>query len=1583
MNIYSNAFNFSHYLTSDVDERTGQYLSNVHLATIYPEGPIANNRELKLSFSTLKTTDSGYGIGWTITNTTFDSVTSQLSLMSGESFKTEALPPINSYLNIKDRKLKDLAVKRYNADTLHVLYKDGVVEVLQRPRPTDPFKISNIIFENGEQFLFQYNNMGLLTKVLNQSSDVEVLSIEYSLGRISICDNLRDNGRIARAYFIHINGQLTKVSIPVDKNQNIVNPNTLPGYLFRYQSFRNGLIGISNMSNPMGGEDVISYRENGHAYANNTFIPNVIQIVNRTNGSSNISTRQFTYSTQNFTGFPFSGGFRDSQDNIYLIRNDYAYSTISQIKDNSDNVLKTKEVIFNRFHLKIIEIVEEKGSKVTVKYSYNDVDGILFNDQPANFQLLKNINKTYSNSISSDSREEDTHFVYDDFGNELSRTEYSGIRYEYDYYPVGGIPYVCPAEPEGLFQRFLREERVYPTQGKNHVKVTQHVYLSILNFNKTKNYILPASSISSGDLNSNYAYVEDYSNIALHGRIKNHSISLNKYTTSTQFRYSLSHGCLTENRKIIGYDNSYLTSNRTFSLSNRLETEITGEDSLKLVFNYDINGRILSEVTSPGTPNQASRQYEYHDFSLGNLAALVMSDAQGGKYITRYDGIGRKVSSSILNDDKELLLRRFEYDCLGRLISEVAHDYLNQHRLELKTFYSYDSWGEIERVTQPDGSTLIIAYDPILQIQTEGIEGIHYQRKYLNKFDKVERIHQVDSNGFESVLVNRTFDGVGRCISEIDIDGNYKNHEYDSFDRVVLDKFIPADGTTARIIEIDFIPQSIETIKTTIKVNGIVVGNRKYDGVGRLVSQSRGSSKESKWSYFNDSLKVDSSISPRGIIHNYQYNKHIGTLEEITVSNITSSKFDFDAITGNLVSARNREFSRELEFDYFGYLSKDTLLFDDANRIDSYQYSPAGRQITMNSTFNDEENYSYDEAGRIRNRTIGDFSFSIDYDEFNRVCYIDASSLDDNLTTTVSYNESGRECMRTFECNGKLLQTIDIEYYRNGLISSKKITNGQGGEIIDEKYIYDAYHRLITYVCSGPEHPKDLRGRSIINQQFRYDALNNITAVTNVFTDGTEGVATRLFNGYDPTQLTEIRHTNPKETRILTFDASGNLLSDGHNKYHYDDLERLINVTQSNANISLFQYDAEGRQIKQSTNRDSVSFHYSHNQIIGASHEKKVSRFIRQDESVLARITNTSGVEFYISDSAASIRGVLGLSQDVSQTHYSPYGISIIDPNTLDKSLLNGSIPGFNGEKLDPINHLYHLGNGRRVYSPELMIFLSPDPLSPFSLAGINSYSYCSGDPINFKDPSGLAQRPGWLAWLLIGLGAVLTAVTFGTALKGVLAAGATLAGVLGVTSGGLGIVSSTLAITGAAIAEVDASTGWDRSSTIDNLSAASLTFGVLSFIAGLGSVGATTRAAYLKASKPKLLMAAGTGEDQVRIYGIIPKSYAIQKSLLKGSMELINYDHSKNLFARATGTVVGVASLIDSIYNIASTSHGVTTNSNSYAITQGDDDLNNLFSSIASTTKGILASAHDYYEKFDEVNIRIRSSAIKDAYDK
>ncbi|WP_418949153.1 MULTISPECIES: RHS repeat-associated core domain-containing protein [Pseudomonas] len=79
---------------------------------------------------------------------------------------------------------------------------------------------------------------------------------------------------------------------------------------------------------------------------------------------------------------------------------------------------------------------------------------------------------------------------------------------------------------------------------------------------------------------------------------------------------------------------------------------------------------------------------------------------------------------------------------------------------------------------------------------------------------------------------------------------------------------------------------------------------------------------------------------------------------------------------------------------------------------------------------------------------------------------------------------------------------------------------------------------------------------------------------------------------------------------------------------------------------------------------------------------------------------------------------------------YSAYGqtVNVLSSETLSR---------FNGEYFSPVFGGYLLGNGNRCYSPNLMRFLSPDTLSPFDKGGINFYAYCSGDPINYVDPSG------------------------------------------------------------------------------------------------------------------------------------------------------------------------------------------------------------------------------------------------------
>jgi RHS repeat-associated protein len=79
---------------------------------------------------------------------------------------------------------------------------------------------------------------------------------------------------------------------------------------------------------------------------------------------------------------------------------------------------------------------------------------------------------------------------------------------------------------------------------------------------------------------------------------------------------------------------------------------------------------------------------------------------------------------------------------------------------------------------------------------------------------------------------------------------------------------------------------------------------------------------------------------------------------------------------------------------------------------------------------------------------------------------------------------------------------------------------------------------------------------------------------------------------------------------------------------------------------------------------------------------------------------------------------------------YSPYGVqsSLRAP---------GTHLGFNGQLRERPTGWYYLGNGYRVYNPVLMRFHSPDRLSPFGRGGANAYAYCTGDPVNFEDPTG------------------------------------------------------------------------------------------------------------------------------------------------------------------------------------------------------------------------------------------------------
>jgi len=203
---------------------------------------------------------------------------------------------------------------------------------------------------------------------------------------------------------------------------------------------------------------------------------------------------------------------------------------------------------------------------------------------------------------------------------------------------------------------------------------------------------------------------------------------------------------------------------------------------------------------------------------------------------------------------------------------------------------------------------------------------------------------------------------------------------------------------------------------------------------------------------------------------------------------------------------------------------------------------------------------------------------------------------------------------------------------------------------------------------------------------------------------------------------------------------------------------------------------------------------------------------------------------------------------------YSPFG------STPARNANNCMLPGFNGERLDPVCQTYHLGNGYRTYNPVLMRANAPDSWSPFGAGGLNQYAYCEGDPINRSDPSG---HMSWQAGLGLGLGilGMLGSVfTFGQSLTAAAAAEAAMTASMAadLTATGLGVAASVTSVASA--------------TTQESNPEASRILGWISFSLGIASVG----------------VHAGN-----RVYGKIKKSAPYER--LAGTNEIHNHPTTRS----------------------------------------------------------------------------------------
>lgn len=236
---------------------------------------------------------------------------------------------------------------------------------------------------------------------------------------------------------------------------------------------------------------------------------------------------------------------------------------------------------------------------------------------------------------------------------------------------------------------------------------------------------------------------------------------------------------------------------------------------------------------------------------------------------------------------------------------------------------------------------------------------------------------------------------------------------------------------------------------------------------------------------------------------------------------------------------------------------------------------------------------------------------------------------------------------------------------------------------------------------------------------------NNLITVTTMLADGSDDTALFFYeNPEDPTQLSTVTHTHSSYPQIikLDYDDDGRMIRDESGRMlGYDATGRLCAVSGEDLSGGSYGYYALNKLVTQRVSKeDTRHLYYRGAEMINEvqAQQGQELRLIKMGHTCL-EVKDGSVLTLTATDHHDSLLWSRDGEQTSGTLHaWSPYG----------SGAATSQLPGFNGERIDPVSGTYHLGNGYRAYNPTLMRFNCPDSLSPFRAGGINPYAYCAGD---------------------------------------------------------------------------------------------------------------------------------------------------------------------------------------------------------------------------------------------------------------
>ncbi|KAM0550287.1 hypothetical protein ACHAPJ_008957 [Fusarium lateritium] len=1403
-NLYSQAFNFSNLAEHKVDPRTGQYACAIHLYQAPAEVRNTPHFDLSLQFDSLNPEDAGFGKGWSLNLSRYKHRRSKtLSLVTGEHYQ---VIETDSTLAVKDQKLKSFLFER-SGDDYRVIHKSGVIEILSNAGNTFNVTVPVKLYAaNGRSLDLEWTNFGetpRLSYVKEGDSGEVLLKIDYSGFQVDVIMSLDAAKRRTTRLIKGGEDLLTEVSTPFDSGSA-----ALSSWKFKYEHGGSFLL-IRQLTSPAGLVEQLFYQHDGHRLPDGapvTAIPYVLsQAVYPGQNQPKITT-SYAYSALNFLGYGGVNSWDSHGDSLFNARAKYQYTSTAKVHGGA-----TSTYTYNKFHL-MVSVHRQQGTKsITQRTTYHAVEDESFENQPAQYQLPKEVEITYADSaIEGSFRTEKTLYSFDVWGNPTETVEKNGTKTIREYYLEEGESGSCPADPSGFRRHLKRESRAPPGDGLARSKEFRYTQLPTTgNVDATRHFVVVSQEASFEHrqmlLRTEYSHVNQAGSRD-HGSIKKQVSWIGEQLEMTmdKKRVYLDSTICKETVQTTSFDGHIVNVEASTCLSTGRILCQKDQYGIETVFQYDSLGRLLEETVAPATEYEASRKSEYLVDENGIGYGVTKTNGKGVQ--TRYttDGMERVVrveKQDVAHQDASTaaavtfrVTQESFYNAAGQCVQADAMDWLSlDHESTPKKILAvrhieYDDWGTMCRSVDAAGVVNLAIKDPISMTQTTGIKGKGTMETKLNISGKPIEALMRKSDGTIHGKTCYLYDGWDRLIEQRDSLERITKYTYDSFDRVV--ETLGPDGSISRT---GYASHITGALPTRMEVGKETLGQQEYDGLARSTSKTAG--KRTSVAVYDSNGPHPTQITmANGKQHTFSYEPALSHALVNANSEDGEVAFEHDKKTAAITRLQNKTSIIDRTYLPSGFLARETIKFSDGRNLSAAStYSMAGLPLSHVDVHGHKREIEYDSHGRTTQLAQGTVKVGFKYNLENLVSETSIRNDDEGqghgLQIQVVYDDFGNEIERCIrhEDNGSVMYRIRRTFNSVSMISRCLVEDAQSHVLRNERFTYDIRDRLVDYECQGSQPPQDENGWRVRKQSFTFDSLNNLIEIYTISYDGIEYTKRYLYDPENPTKLDSIANTSKdlSSTINLLYDDNGCLIHDEEQRaLKYDTHKRLSAVYGHDGQvICRYHYDALGQLIRQEVpGKPDTELHYHDGTLIATTQGSSKTSYVTDGHVYWGECVQEDGqksqIQFWAPDSNQSVLAtVKGGGGKVQHHEYTPYGFS------------GGSSPsiGFNGQWRDPITGWYHLGNGYRVYSPVLMRFHTPDSWSPFISREINPYTYCRGDPINNSDPSGHMTVTREWAVFGVGLGVSI--------LAGILTAGTSFAVELGVS---VAVGAASDAITGA-----------------------------------------------------------------------------------------------------------------------------------------------------------------------------------------